>query len=486
MLEGRSGRARVLPALVLAALVLAVLGASLLGRRQLGMLGGLTDEWMMLGANVAVHGTLGLENEPWLLRPPGYPAFIAAPLFLAGAPRAVTLAYLGRAAPLIFAAQAATATLGAVLLFLWLCERMRARHAFAAALVFALNPGSVVLVGLLQYGVLHATGIVAALWALDRGLREWPRRRRPLVFAGAAWGLVTLVRPVTLLLPPFLLLALVLRRPRLPLRSALAGTLVLCGAGAAVLAPWTLRNLAVSGRFVPVNLQGLANLWGATVKPLPTDVDAYRWQALGEEQLDLLERVSGRRAYDLLTYVRLNAELEQAYGREAWRNLRRQPHVYAGNVARNLGALLFDTSSVLLPVFREIQRPGVEVTADWFDPGAQPRFVPAPLLRAGFRGLVFVLALFSALGLVGALRSRQGPLWATAAVGACVLAAHALTHLEFTYFYVKLPFLAILGFGGLASLAPDGSSPRTRAAVDAAAAVLALWALGLTAALLRP
>ncbi len=201
-----------LPALVLAALVLAVLGASL--------------------------------------------------LFLAGAPRAVTLAYLVRAAPLVFAAQAATAALGAVLLFLWLGERMRARHAFAGALVFALNPGSVVLVWLLQYGVLHATGIVAALWALA------------------------------------------LRRPRLPLRSALVGTLVLCGAGAAVLAPWMPRNLAVSGRFVPVNPQGRANLWGATVKPLPTDIDAYRWQALGEGQLDLLERVSGRRAYDPLTYVR--------------------------------------------------------------------------------------------------------------------------------------------------------------------------------------
>ena len=64
------------------------------------------------------------------------------------------------------------------------------------------------------------------------------------------------------------------------------------------------------------------------------------------------------------------------------------------------------------------------------------------------------------------------------------MTAHAVTHLEFTYFYVKVPFVVILGFGGLAALAPP-SGRGTRAA-DAAAAGLALWALGLTAALLWP
>lgn len=477
------GRPRALPALVLAALVLALLAASLGMRRQLGTLGGLTDEWVMLGANLAVHGTLGLEDEPWLLRPPGYPACVAFPLWLAGPPRVVTMAYLDRAAGLVYAAQAGAAAVGAVLLFLWLSTRMRPWPSFAAALVLALNPASVVLVGLLQYGVVHVTGLVAGLWALDRGLRDWPQRRAPMALAGALWGLVTLVRPVTLLLPPFLFLALALRRPRLPLRSALAGTLVLCGAAAAVVAPWTLRNYLVSGRLVPVNLQGLANVWGATVKPMPIDVDAYRWQALGTDQLGVLRRVTGRPGYDLLTYVRFNAELEAAYGREAWENLRRRPGVYLGNVARALGALLFHDSTVLLPAFRAVQAPGVAASADWFTPGSAPP-LRADRLRAGFRGLLLVLTGLSAVGLLRAWRAREGPLWATAVVAACLVAAHALTHLEFTYFYVKLPFVVILGFGGLAALAPP--SRRGTRAADAAAAGLALWALGLTAALLWP
>ena len=54
------------------------------------------------GANLAVHGTIGLENEPWLLRPPGYPAFIAVPLLVAGPPRVITDAYLERAAPVLY------------------------------------------------------------------------------------------------------------------------------------------------------------------------------------------------------------------------------------------------------------------------------------------------------------------------------------------------------------------------------------------------
>ena len=232
-----------------------------------------------------------------------------------------------------------------------------------------------------------------------------------------------------------------------------------------------------------MNLQGLANVWGATVKPMPIDVDAYRWQALGTDQLGVLRRVTGRPGYDLLTYVRFNAELEAAYGREAWENLRRRPGVYLGNVARALGALLFHDSTVLLPAFRAVQAPGVAASADWFTPGSAPP-LRADRLRAGFRGLLLVLTGLSAVGLLRAWRAREGPLWATAVVAACLVAAHALTHLEFTYFYVKLPFVVILGFGGLAALAPP--SRRGTRAADAAAAGLALWALGLTAALLWP
>ncbi len=473
--------------LALAGLVLAAVAASLGTKRQLGFLGGLTDEWVMLGANLAVHGTIGLENEPWLLRPPGYPAFVALPLRLAGPPRAVTVDYLGRVEGLVATAQGLALAATAVLLFLWLGRKMRPALAFAAALTLAVNPLSLVLVGLFQYGTLHVLGIVAGVWALDRAMAAGVDRRRLLFVAGLVWGLVTLVRPVTLLLPPFVWLGIALRRPRPRLLEGTLAAATFAAGMAVAIAPWTVRNALVSGRLVPVNLQGRANVWAATLRVLPTDPDSYRWQALGADILRVTSRVTGRPTYDLLTYVRFNAELEEAFGREALENLRRQPGVFVTNGARTVRTLLLDTSTVLLPAFRVAQRPGVTIRAEWFDPGGGMDWGEAGL-RAGVRALALALTALAVLGAWRALRDRTGWMWVTCTVAACLLAAHAVTHMEMTYYYVKLPFLVALGFGGLASL----PSRRVRVlgrpieVADVAGAALALFALGLTALLLRP
>jgi len=480
--------ARRTAALALTAAVLAVLSYDLATRRQLGTLAGLTDEWIALGANLAVHGTLGLEHEPWLLRPPGYPAFIALPLFLAGAPRVVTMAYLDRAQGLVFAAQALALAASALLTFLWLSRSLRPVQALAAAVTLALNPLSVALVGLLQYGVLHVLGIVAGLWLLDTALAGWPERRLPAWAAGALWGLVSLVRPQTLLLPPFVFLAWLFRARRPGLKQAAAAALVFAAAEAAVVAPWTARNYVVSGRFVPVNLQGWANVWAATLRPLPVDTESYRWSTFGADILAIQEQVTGRRAYDLLTYVHFNAELEQAYRRESLANLRRQPGVFALNAVRTLRTLATGTSTVLLAAFRLAQRPEVSLSAEWFAPGA-PHPFDAERLRAGFRAFSLALSLLAGMGLLAGLVRRSGPAWVTAVVAVALLAAHAGVHLEFTYLYVKLPFLVVLAAVGTSLLsgrslrAPGG---RRVDLGDAVAVLVALGALSLTVRLLRP
>jgi hypothetical protein len=476
-----------LPALVLVGLVLAAVGVSLGTKRQLGWLGGLTDEWVMLGANLAVHGTLGLEHEPWLLRPPGYPAFVALPLLLAGPPHVVTMAYLDRVEGLVAAAQGLALASAALLMFLWLRSRMGPALAFAAAATLGLHPVSLVQVGLLQYATLHVLGIVAGLWALDRALTAGVTRHRPLFLAGLVWGLVTLVRPVTLLLPPFVWLSLALRRPRPRLVAATAGAVVFSAGMAVAVSPWTARNYLVSGRFVPVNLQGRANFWAATVRVLPVDPDSYRWQALGADILRVTSRVTGRPTYDLLTYVKWNAELEEAFGREALANLRRQPGVFVANAVGNLRTLLFDTSTVLLPAFRIAQRTGGVVRAEWFDPGRGFEW-GEPGLRAGVRVLWLALAGLSALGVWRAVRDRAGWLWPTCAVASCLLAVHVVTHMEMTYYYVRMPFLVALGFGGLASL-PSRRVPvlgHRLEVANVAGAALALAAAALSSVLLRP
>jgi hypothetical protein len=480
-------RSRRLATLLLAAAVLSVLSWDLLARRQLGTMAGLTDEWIMLGANLAVHGTLGLGDEPWLLRPPGYPAFIAVPLYLAGAPRVVTMAYLDRAQGLVFALQALALTATAVLTYLWLARSLRPATAVAAAVTLALNPASVVGVGLLQYGTLHVACIVGGLWLLERALASWPAHRAPTAVAGAFWGLVTLVRPVSLVLPPFVLAAYLWSGARETRRRAIGATLLFTLSAAAVIAPWTARNYAVSGRFVLVNLQGWANLWAATLRPLPSDTESYRWSTFGPDILRIQERVTGKAEYDLLTYVRFNVEIEAAYRREALANLRRQPGVFATNAMRTVATLATGTSTVALAVFRLVQRPGVVPRPEWFNPPLS-RHLGSDGLRTGFRLLVAALSALAAVGALLGLRRRVGVAWVTSVVAGGLLAAHALAHLEFTYLYVKMPFVVVLGFLAVDRIPGRMPLPGGRR-LDLAA--LAAWAIAvvsltLTVVLLRP
>jgi len=339
----------------------------------------------------------------------------------------------------------------------------------------------------MQYGTLHVLGIVAGLWALDPTEPVEAAGRRRLLLAGLIWGLVTLVRPVTLLLPPFIWLSIALGRKRRRLIEATVGAAVFATGMAVAIAPWTARNYLVSGRLVPVNLQGRANVWAATVRVLPVNPDCYRWQALGPDLLLVSARVTGRPTYDLLTYVRRNAEFEEAFGREAVENLRRQPGVFVANAARTLRTLLLDTSTVLLPAFRVVQRPGAAIHAESFDPGRRIDW-GEPALRLGVRGLSLVLTALAALGVWRALRDRAGWRWLTCAVAACFLAAHAVSHMEMTYYYVKMPFLVVLGFGGLASLPSRRVSVlgRDLEAADLAGGALAVAAAFLTVLLLRP
>ena len=483
-----AGTGRRALALFLGLLVLSCAGFSVENRRQLGLLGGVTDEWIVLGANLAAHGTLGLGDEPWLLRPPGYPAFLAVPMLVAGPPRVVTRAYLERVEGLVSVTQAAALALASVLLFLWLAQTVPLPQAVAAAVFLGLNPMSVALVGVMQYQILHVLLLVAAMWTLDRAVTA-PPRPGPFALAGLAWGLATLVRPVTLLLPPFVLLLVALRRPRPRMRSVAVATAIFCLGMACAIAPWTARNWMVSGRLVPVNLQGWANAWAMSLRPLPADPDSYRWFELGDELLRVQRQVTGEPQYDLLTYVRHNAELEAAFRSEFLDNLRRRPAVYLGNVARSLRSLLCDTSTVLLRAFRYVQGTNKPILQTWFAAGRGPGFGSSGLAHA-FAVLTGTLGLLTALGAILAFRSRESPLLTATLVAACLLTAHALTHLEFTYFYVQIPFLACLGFAALGRLRPRSGNTRGRwwlgVGVDAVTTGITAATLVLTGLLLRP
>jgi hypothetical protein len=454
---------------------------SLSARRQLGPLSGLTDEWHPLGANLAVHGVLGSGTTPSILRPPGYPAFVAAVLRAADPPSASTLEYRVRVRPLVYAAQAVVLAATAALLFLWLCGWIRPGLALAAGLALGLSPLAVAWVGLLHYTVLHVLGLVASMWALQAAL-ERPERPARMVLTGVLLGLVTLVRPVTLLLPAFVLAALWLR-----LRSwgpALRATALFVSGMAVAILPWTARNFAVSGRLVPVNLQAGVVLWGATEKPLPWDADHYLWFGLGPELLRIHTAVTGRPGYDLPTFERYLPELEAAYRQEAWRNLRHKPGVYARNVARAAWAYLAQTSTALPRAFVRLQgEPEPRTQPEWFELGPTDE-LRSPRFATALRLLYGAITLLAAGGLALGVRARDRSLLGPVALAACVGAAHALTHLDLLHHYLRVPFALVLAFYGLDRLAPPSAGRRREAAVLATGFTLAAATAALTAVML--
>jgi hypothetical protein len=451
---------------------------------QLGSLGGITDEYFALGAKLRVNGTLGLErNEPSALRPPGYPAFVAAVLwaFVDPPARLDASEFRARGRRAVSVCQAALLAIAASALFLWLSARLHLLAAATAAALLGLSPGSIVLTGLSHYDVLHWLLLVLSSWATDEALRS----RRPfagLVGAGVLWGLSNLVRPVTLLLPAFLLVGCWLWQ-RAPLRAA-AGRALGLGLGMALaLAPWTARNRALTGRLVPVADNGWATLWGQTVKPLRPDPSRYVWFELFEHDLlPVFARVTGSPRYDYVLANRRNAELEAEFRKEALRNLRERPAVYAGNALAVFWSFNADVAAVLLTAYRQVQAPdpgfrgaqGRTPPQDWFRPDRETPLASSRLAST-FSAFTRVISLLAAAGVwVGATRRSPTVLVAVVAY-ACAASTHALVFMHFLHYYVKWPFV----LAGLAFLLDAWicEGRRARASVTAAGLLVACLAL---------
>jgi len=471
---------RALQAVAVCAAVFLLAAFSISRRCQLGYMGGLVDEHFVLGVKLRVNGTLGpAAGEPSTLRPPGYPAFVAAVVaLLAPSPeRAAAAEFRDAAQRAVYLAQAVTLGVAAALVFLWLAERLRVSWALTAALVFGLNPYSIVLVGLLHYAMLHLLLVVACAWALQRGLES--RRAVPIVLAGVVLGLANLVRPVTIWVPALLLAAGIVRR--WPRRRTLGQPALLAAGMLVALAPWAARNWAVSGRLVAVGDTGWTALWAQTDRHLVQDPARYEYYDVVPDAVPLFARATGAPGYDYLVLARNTAAVERVFRAEALANLRRRPAVYAGNALRALRSYLLELSPMFLEVFRAIQTgcPGgtPEIPAAWFQPGGL-RFGGSALAK-GFSAFVLLLTGGALVGLVVAVRSGDGFVLAPALLLAAMALTHALVILSPMHYYSKLPLVV-----ALAAYAGDGLLGESRAARRPVQAALVATSLAFTAACL--
>ena len=474
-------------------LTLFVCVVSLSTNRQLGYLRGLSDRWLPLALNLADRGVFGEGDEPTMFKPPAYPALLGAALRLTlGRPPDATpgefprasplvglslpypLSYIERAALVTYAVNALLLAGSAAVTFLWLRSAAGAFIAFCAALMLGVNPYTLALVGTPHYAIAHVFTLVVALWVSARAVERDPWPAAALLMAGCAWGLATLVRPVTLLLPPFLLLAfLALARGRA--RAALRATLLTTAGMALVIAPWAARNAALSGRLVPVSAQFWANVWAGTLQVVKAQPDHYRWKELREPFGRILRRVPDAPLRTDPNAVDDNLALEDAFRSRALRNLSRRPGIYVENVRRSLSTFLLDINAVMVSAYEDAQRPDWTST-NWYWPGQAQDF-GSRWIRRGFLAHFTALTLLAYGGALAGLWRRDRVVAIPLAAYACFAVAHALTWMDLMYYYVKVPF--IIALAALAGRALDGRRVRLAGrTVPVGAAVAGLLAAG--------
>ena len=198
------------------------------------------DETVYVDAarRLAAGGGFGFEYD----RVPAYPVFLA--LLSLGHPVSVTFLRAG---------QAALAALGSVFVFRMADRMFGRRPAIVAGLVYALDPLLVIASCLLYPEAVAALLVpLVVFMALDGSARDSLARSAS---AGALLGILALLRPVALVLPPVVAGWIALTVGARPVRR-IAHLGVLGLAFVLVLIPWTVRNLQVHGSLVPVATAG--------------------------------------------------------------------------------------------------------------------------------------------------------------------------------------------------------------------------------------
>jgi hypothetical protein len=427
---------------------------------------GASEEHFAIGQRLYRTDSLTAGSDPGVLRPPGYPAFVAATLNLRDAFAAIrgvgpSQARADEDAVLLGQCLVVAAT--ATVIFAFGVTMLSPLEAACAGLVFACGPITIALVGLRSYHLLHILGLAVGTAQLAFAARS--PRGNPLdaLLPGILWAIATLVRPVSLILPPFVLLLARLRRGG-TWRSAALFTLLFTVGMAIPILPYTVRNHYVTGRLVLVNVQGGVQLWGATVERPQAPEDSLTWLALWSQYgMNIYRQVTGDAEYNLTVYSTHVIELEDAFRRQALRNLRRRPSVYLHNVVNNLRRFCSDPM------------------ASWPTTFADQNNLPSSRTHFVVSAYSLGLLLLAMPGLVRGLWRRDASAWTLFLVFCSLAAVHAIVFFYERYTYVKLPLLAMALTITLASLEDRSIVLRLSRVRFRLAAVLAVTVLACSA-----
>jgi hypothetical protein len=165
-------------------------------------------------------------------------------------------AFSGQAAWCLFAINIACESLTTILLY-WIGRRcFGPMAAFAGALLWAIDFGSILYAVRIWYSSISAMiAVLAVAWYLH--LLDSPPRRRDWIGYGLFWGLAALINTTLILMMPLAVAALFYRWGRRLRGPALAALLVFVCA----LTPWTVRNYVVFHKLIPIRGNFGALLW---------------------------------------------------------------------------------------------------------------------------------------------------------------------------------------------------------------------------------
>ncbi len=230
--EATRRRAVALTAVLLVALVVRVLALVLLGdaARPHG-----DEGYYVYAARSLVDGA----GYPGSVRPPGWPAFMAAVMLV-----------FGKGLTAVRVAQIGVSLVMIALVFDLVVRRFGTAAALVSALLCALHPELVHYTHFLWAETLATTLLVAILWTLDRF--DGDRRARWLVGAGVLLGAAVLTREMLLYFAPVVLVWLWWREG-FRIGPTVHGAALVVVPLLLVVLPWTARNYALHGSFVLVS-----------------------------------------------------------------------------------------------------------------------------------------------------------------------------------------------------------------------------------------
>jgi 4-amino-4-deoxy-L-arabinose transferase-like glycosyltransferase len=208
------------------------------------------DEYPYIASTLVSAGKYAVSEDS----PPTMKRLPVHPLFLAG-----IYALFGRSALAVRIVQSFVCAATCILVYVTAREVSNRRVAQIAALIFAVYPNSI----LYSARALSETTCTFLLglfcFALVRMCKS--PRLRTAIAAGIPFDLLVLTKGTAILLPPFLLLALLSRHYRRNLWRMVGSMVLVMLTAALFLLPWSVRNYRLSGKVVVLSTWGGARFY---------------------------------------------------------------------------------------------------------------------------------------------------------------------------------------------------------------------------------